>query len=340
MMPKKLKTSKSQKTTTVLDAVEEPQTAEGFSRPTLRQPSDQGIVKNKKKKKLKLTKGEKKLARLERACKDLQAKRDEYEQFLDRMSSWLQQHHQRAVELFSCFDKSGTGLLSAEDFQLGMRDLGIPCVEFQLHLLARLLEKDNSGKIDYFEISTSLQRARLADLKLNKEEEGVKDEVDTKIAEEDEKEEARRLVCAEADHLVITRETLERCPVCQLALWKPSAPIRERFLLLNLRLIAFDGVRSHPGHFEDVVPSSIKVYGLINRIQGRVGIGSIRLKIFKDNTYSQESILSPAISLEESGLVGGPPESPTQVTLYYDYSVEFADCSIINCDHYFGLRRH
>uniref|UniRef100_W5MYA2 EF-hand domain-containing protein n=1 Tax=Lepisosteus oculatus TaxID=7918 RepID=W5MYA2_LEPOC len=277
----------------------------------------QGIVKNKKKKKLKLTKGEKKLARLERACKDLQAKRDEYEQFLDRMSSWLQQHHQRAVELFSCFDKSGTGLLSAEDFQSGMRDLGIPCVEFQLHLLARLLEKDNSGKIDYFEISTSLQRARLADLKLNKEEEGVK----------------------EADHLVITRETLERCPVCQLALWKPSAPIREsshRFLLLNLRLIAFDGVRSHPGHFEDVVPSSIKVYGLINRIQGRVGIGSIRLKIFKDNTYSQESILSPAISLEESGLVGGPPESPTQVTLYYDYSVEFADCSIINCDHYFG----
>ncbi|XP_041076117.1 uncharacterized protein LOC121295495 isoform X2 [Polyodon spathula] len=274
-MPKKLKKSKPMKKASapVPDLTEEPQTAqESLSNPAPGQPSDQGIMKKKKKKKKqqKLTKEEKKLAKLEKASKEFQSNTDEYERFLDRMDMWIRDHHRLAMQLFTAYDKSGTGTLSSEDFQLGMKDLGIPCVEVQLHILTKLLDHNNNGSIDYVELGTGLQKAR--------------------------------------------------------------------FLFVKLWLITFDNVKSHPGHFEEVVRSSIKVYGLIKRIREYVGIESTKLKIFKDKTCSQQSFLPPDQSLEECGFVGGPRQSPYLATLYYDYTVDFHDSPIVNCDHYFGFR--
>ncbi|XP_066560839.1 uncharacterized protein LOC136750022 [Amia ocellicauda] len=347
MMPKK---SKPIQIGDELDTTGELQmTTEDCNNAVLQQPSDQGIVKKKKKKKkkLKLTKEEKKMAELEKASKDFQSNREEYKQFLDRMAFWLAKHHREIIELFSCYDKSGTGLLSPEDVRHGMRDLKIPCVEFQLHTLTKLLDQKDSGKIDYVEIGTSLQKARMENQKVH-DEDGEEEELEENENDEEgiveEKEGGggikRALNEEAAKHLVITKDKLEICAICQLGLWKPPRIGKERFLLLNLRLITFDNVKCHPGNFEEVVPSSIKVYSLIKRIREQVGIESTQLNIFRDKTYSQESVLPPGQSLEECGFIGGPEESPFHAKLYYDYSVEFSDCPILNCDHYFGLRHH
>ncbi|XP_058845892.1 uncharacterized protein LOC117423768 isoform X1 [Acipenser ruthenus] len=339
-MPKKLKKSKLKKKASVPvpDPTEEPQTdQEILSNPVPGQQSDQGIMKKKKKKKKqqKLTKEEKKLAKLEKASKEFQSNTDEYERFLDRMDVWLKDHHRLSMELFSAYDMSGRGILSSEDFQLGMKDLGIPCVEVQLHILTKLLDHNNNGSIDYVELGTGLQKARFQDSKAAYADEG--EDLDEGNKGEDGTEEERDPTEEAEPVLEFTKEKLEPCAVCQLGLWKPLQTDR-RFIFVKLRLITFDNVKSHPGHFEEVVRSSIKVYGLIKRIREYVGIESTKLKIFKDKTCSQQSFLPPGQSLEECGFAGGPRQSPYLATLYYDYTVDFHDSPIVNCDHYFGFR--
>ena len=44
-------------------------------------------------------------------------------------------------------------------------------------------------------------------------------------------------------------------------------------------------------------------------------------------------------SLEQCGILGGPKRNPPIVTLYYDYAVEFTECPLLNCDHYFGIEK-
>lgn len=43
---------------------------------------------------------------------------------------------------------------------VGMYDMGLTLNDTQVHLLAKLLDRDNSGEIDYTEISKGLQYAK------------------------------------------------------------------------------------------------------------------------------------------------------------------------------------
>ncbi|XP_067914673.1 uncharacterized protein [Heterodontus francisci] len=306
----------------------------------------QGIAKKKCKKKKEteqaLTKEDRKRDELEKAGKHFQSNVKEYELFLDRMDNWLKTHHQQAMELFSKYDKIGNGILHYEEFKLGMRDLNIPCVEVQLHILARLLDQNNNGTIDYMELGSGLDKTRYHQNSSDENEEEVeakevKRATDRITVREDKEEHETR---KEAETcLSITKEDLTRCPGYHVGLWKPAQVSESRYISLELRIITFNSMKSHPGHFQEMVYSHTKVYGLIGRIRSRTGIESTRLSIFKDQSCSQQSLLPLDLSLEECGFCGGPHHSPPSVLLYYDYSTEFSDCPILNCDHYFTSRK-
>ncbi|XP_048449382.1 uncharacterized protein LOC109919734 [Rhincodon typus] len=223
-----------------------------------------------------------------------------------------------------------------------MRDLKIPCVEAQLHILTKLLDQDNNGTIDYIELGAGLDNARC--LQSNSEENEEEDEskevegISDRVTIRKDEEECETRKEAEAC-LSVTKEVLTHCPGCHLGLRKYAQFSESRYISVELRLIIFNNMKTHPGHFQEVVFSQMKVYGLIGRIQEHTGIASNKLSIFKDQSYSQESLLPLDLSLEECGFRSGPHHSPPTVLLYYDYSIEFSDCPILNCDYYFTMRK-
>ncbi|XP_036944615.1 uncharacterized protein LOC119013835 isoform X2 [Acanthopagrus latus] len=108
-----------------------------------------------------------------------------------------------------------------------------------------------------------------------------------------------------------------------------------RFVRLRVRLIPFDFSATHPGNFEVVLLTSSRVFRLIRIIQDRVGIQTYRLEVFRSRVPREEARLTPESSLEECGFRGGPEETPPEDTVYYDYTLLFTDCPVLNCDHYF-----
>ncbi|XP_072339927.1 uncharacterized protein [Scyliorhinus torazame] len=301
-----------------------------------------GSVKKKHQKQTKqaLTKETRKIEALEKAGAHFRSNIKEYEFFLNRMDNWLKTHHQQAMEIFCKYDKIGNGILQYDEFKLGMRDLNIPCVEAQLHILTKLLDPDNNGTIDYVELGTGLDKAQF--LQSSSEENEQEDEAElieranARITEDKAERETHK---GSEPCLVVTKEVLTPCPGCHLGLWKPMQVSEFRYISLELHIITFDSTQSHPGHFQEVIYSHMKVSGLIGRIQERTGIASTRLRVFKDQSCSPESLLPLELSLEECGFHAGPRQSPPAGLLYYDYSIEFNDCPILNCDYYFTRRK-
>ncbi|KAK6311977.1 hypothetical protein J4Q44_G00176410 [Coregonus suidteri] len=119
----------------------------------------------------------------------------------------------------------------------------------------------------------------------------------------------------------------------------PPPPETNRFILLSIRLIPFDYGGAHPVSFEVVLPSRTRVSSLIRVIEEWIGIQTTSLQVFRTRVPSQESFLPPDISLGECGFSGGPEDSPSQASLFYDYRLEFTDCPILNCDHYFDCKQ-
>ena len=65
---------------------------------------------------------------------------------------------------------------------------------------------------------------------------------------------------------------------------------------------------------------------------------STKLSIFYDKSRSRDAMLPLHLSLQELGYEGGTYDDPDELTLYYDYKVEFTDCPLLLCDHYFGQK--
>ncbi|XP_035511297.1 uncharacterized protein LOC118323439 [Morone saxatilis] len=116
---------------------------------------------------------------------------------------------------------------------------------------------------------------------------------------------------------------------------QPLNPEKDRFVRLSVRLIPFDSAAAHPGNFEVVLSSSSRVFSLMRIIRDRVGIQTSRLEVFRSRVPTEEARLPPESSLEECGFKGGPEGSPLEDTVYYDYTLLFTDCPLLNCDHYF-----
>lgn len=109
-----------------------------------------------------------------------------------------------------------------------------------------------------------------------------------------------------------------------------------RYVLLELIFVTFHGNANHPWHLEKLVHTHIPVCGLLQLIAEITGIQSTKLSLFSDKSRNREAMLPPDMTLKELGFEGSSMNEPDEMTLYYDYKVEFTDCPILLCDHYFG----
>ena len=111
-----------------------------------------------------------------------------------------------------------------------------------------------------------------------------------------------------------------------------------RYIEVLFRFVTFDTLKHHSGHFNIVVHSHISVLGLVQVIRQETRIQASRIAIFTDKSREIEAMLPMRASLEELGFKGGTKDNPEELILYYDYAVEFTDCPILLCDHYFGQK--
>ncbi|XP_061188629.1 uncharacterized protein LOC133206080 [Saccostrea echinata] len=270
----------------------------------------EGKKKKGRKKKAKLSKSEKVLEKLEKACDKLKNQREFYHDFIQEMDRWLVRHSDQIVEMFKEFDEEGDGFISYDDFKSGMFDAGLTLNDTQVHLLAKLLDKDNSGDIDYTEISKGLQYAKELE------------EIDR------EAEEAEKI-------LIVLPKKSEKCQDCKMGIDKPYRNKNPKYIWLELRLVTFDReLRNHPAHLEVMVQADATIYSILQLITKETGILSTKLSVFSDDSRSREAMLVPEYTLQELGYEGDSQDDPQEVTLYYDYKVEFTECPILLCDHY------
>ncbi|XP_078666245.1 uncharacterized protein LOC144908480 [Branchiostoma floridae x Branchiostoma belcheri] len=99
-------------------------------------------------------------ADLEQECEKILSDKELFNDYVARMNHWMRQNNGRVIDLFRKFDKNGDSVVSYEEFKEGMQRLGAPCSLAELHLLAKLLDTDNSRTIDYMEFSKGLRYMR------------------------------------------------------------------------------------------------------------------------------------------------------------------------------------
>ena len=121
-----------------------------------------------------------------------------------------------------------------------------------------------------------------------------------------------------------------------MRLWINCQYLSCRYILLEMRLVTFNDIKEYPGHFEVLVHAHMSVSSLHQLIVEETGIISTKLSIFYDKSRSREAMLPIHMTLQELGYEGDTFDDPDEVTLYYDYKVEFTDCPLLLCDHYFG----
>ncbi|PVD21297.1 hypothetical protein C0Q70_19469 [Pomacea canaliculata] len=269
--------------------------------------------KKGKKRTPRLSRSEKALEKLEKATEKLKEDHIFYDRFINRMHRWLIDIAPKAMELFKKIDMEGEGAVTTDEFKSGMFDLHVPLTRVELHLLTRLLDADNSGEVDYTQLDRGLELAR-----------------ETYTIQRDTE--------AESEMLVLTRRKFPSCPCCKMSIVEPNQEPYPKFIALELRMVTFDGAKDYPGHFEVLVHSHILVCGLIQIIIEETQIASTKLAIFRDRTRSRESLLPPHLTLRECGFIGDSQNTPEESVLFYDYTVEFTDCPILMCDHYFGKK--
>lgn len=277
--------------------------------------AEDGKKKKKKKgkgKKKKVSKSEKALEKLEKSVEKLKAREDFYDTFICRMHKWLVDKASLAIEMFKNID-SDEGLLSYDEFKAGLFDLGAPVNKIEAHLLCKLLDEDDSGEIDYTDLEKGLQYAR-----------------EIKELEKERRRDERQLL--------MTERKFTPCVFCKMSIVEPWLEPLPRFIALEMRSVTFDMYRDYPGHLELLVHSHTPICGLIQIIIAETDISSTKINIFRDRSLSDASVLDLGLTLEDCGFPGDSQESPEEVVLYYDYKVEFKDCPILMCDHYFGQK--
>ncbi|XP_069114022.1 uncharacterized protein [Argopecten irradians] len=285
--------------------------ADGKLKPGSAADGKGGKKKKKGLRKKKVSTADKALEKLEKAADKLKANKMFFIPFVNRMDRWLAANSQLAVELFKKCDQEDEGYINYDDFKSGMFDLGVICNRTELHLLAKLMDRENSGDIDYYDIPKGLQYVR-------------------ELEEMDKEAE-------EAENILIkTDQNMEHCKKCKMGINGPSMIKNPRYLLLELVFVTFHANADHPWHLEELVHTHIPVCGLLQLIAELTGIQSTKLSLFSDKSRNREAMLPPDMTLKELGYEGASLNEPEETTLYYDYKVEFTDCPVLLCDHYFG----
>ncbi|XP_070575058.1 uncharacterized protein [Ptychodera flava] len=315
--------------------------------------------KKKKSAKKKLTKAEKSALKLEKAVDGFIGDLDRYNNFIARMDKWILENCQKIIELFRSYD---VDTINYEEFKSGMFDLDAPCNSLELHILALRIDRRKTGHIDYLEFSKGLRFYRDDEEEEGDDGEGgLEDELEEgegETKEEEEKDEqaaadkAKDLILfgkkaeeeteeqedeepTEEIKLTITKEEIEHCACCKVGLWQPYKNRAPKYVLLHIRLVTFDKVKSYPGHLKERVHSHLTIYGVMQIIFEKAAILTSKLKLFSDKSRSKEALLLPSMTLEDCGFEGDVYQEPEEATIYYDYQTEFHDCPILMSDYYF-----
>lgn len=250
---------------------------------------------------------------MEKACDKMRVNKILFHDFINRMDQWLVNNYKILVRFYRKLDEDGEGILTYDDFKSGLYDLEAPCTEVEKHMLSKLLDRENTGDIDFTQFSKGLKYIR---------------ELEDLTREEE-----------EADNVLISTERVfEHCKCCKLGINGPYMPKYPKFILLELRLVTFNEIKDHSCHIEMLVHAHVPVSSLHQIIIEETGIMSTKLSIFYDKSRSRDAMLPLHLSLQELGYEGSTYDDPEELTLYYDYKVEFTDCPLLLCDHYFGQK--
>ena len=65
-------------------------------------------------------------------------------------------------------------------------------------------------------------------------------------------------------------------------------------------------------------------------------LATTTMRIYRNKARDATSLLMPDRTLKQCGFIGGTRSEPGEYVLYYDYSTEFHDCSILMSDYYFA----
>lgn len=58
-----------------------------------------------------------------------------------------------------------------------------------------------------------------------------------------------------------------------------------------------------------------------------------------DSNWNKEAILNPEMTLKGLGYEGDTYDELDELTLYYDFLIEFRKCPLLLSDHYFGKQK-
>ncbi|CAF0754073.1 unnamed protein product [Brachionus calyciflorus] len=335
--------------------------------PNLTAPTSTGaltqVVKDKKKKKKKLTPKERALERLEKSCTILTNDSDQFNNLIFSVSYWLKSKEKIVYKLFhnQCLQSLDHEIfletikkkaeaeeeskklkdtdefqiepttenqvepqeistlsqvdfkISYDDFKLVTCDLDIPCTNVQLHLICKLLDPNNTGKIDYrlftCEFLDSLIRRHHMD--------GIRFIKGT--------EQTKHL-----RHLTFKKELSKH--------FASSAP---SYIKLDLKHVTFANEKDFRGHIkEEIVNTKTKIISLIEMLKERLDIASYKISLYQDVSKTKSSYLDESSTLENYGYSGvsynEAVQSSDKVILFFDYWILRNDDPILNCDFYFN----
>lgn len=274
----------------------DPETGNEKSKPKDNDKSIKTKKKKKKKKRKRKTKAQKEQEKLEKGAKKIQQDEDAMDKFINKINMWLAKHLSEVFLLFDTFDTNGTGFLSYMQFKTGLVEVKIPCNKVELHLFTQLMDDEKTNLIDYQKLSHGIIKNRMVEF----------------------------------------AEELEYCEVCGMgetdATFNPKI---KRYVQLELRMSTFNQIRNHHSHFFIVVLSDTLIQFLINQIFLFTQISTTRMALFTDRACTADSMLPDNNSLEECGFFGYCKSHPQEVVLFYDFRVDFTECSLLMADHYF-----
>uniref|UniRef100_A0A7M5WX42 EF-hand domain-containing protein n=1 Tax=Clytia hemisphaerica TaxID=252671 RepID=A0A7M5WX42_9CNID len=231
--------------------------------------------------------------------------------FIDRIGTWLLSNFGRVVDIFRKFDRNGDGVLTYEEFFAGMKDLEAPCNQIELFVLAKTVDKNLDGNIEYNEFSQGIRYRR-----------PVKVEQDDGLPV-----------------LKISREKFDKCPDCCIKKWNFRAK-KSLFYSLDLLLHSMKGITNFTGHLRSLlVESNLTIQGLINKVQEQYDQAFKDIIIFSLNGDCKE-IYEIGQTIDDSiGFEGGSEEDPTSITLFYELGIkDLIECPILQSDHYFDRK--
>ncbi|XP_013398876.1 uncharacterized protein LOC106165263 [Lingula anatina] len=314
--------------------------------------------KKKKKKKKKLTKSERAALKLEKAINAYMSQEEHYRNFIDTIHNWLtdKKNAEKMTQLFAYYDTRGENHVTYDEFKAGMRDLNIPCNVLELHILAKLLDKEDIEEIDYTMLPKGLSFIREA---MDDDSDSESEEEEAEVTETPVEGNVKPLNTTpmqlllgqtpqdkptqeetdtqkyEKIKLIMSQRKLPACSGCKLGISEPYKPKKSKYIQLELKLATFANLNKPlPLNLIKLLPAHTTVAGLISLVVSELHVSSSTIAIFRDTSRDPEMALDPSTTLEENGYPGGSYDSPQLLTLYYDYIVEFRDCPLLMCDHY------